>query len=156
MSDKAFEVRGPRAVAVKLEGVTDAELIDIAREQALEEVDIDVFIGSTSYYEARGATYAVFSEGTFLLLTDEEFFERYTPAPAEDAKLVTSEATEGGVDGGVTGWRDREMRVTALQQAVAISARGNAANTDAILKQAKQIEDYLVKGTVTPETPDTP
>lgn len=146
MNDKAFEVRGPRTVAVKLDNVTDEELIDIAREQGLEESDIDAFIASTSYYEARGSTYLVFRGVNYLTYADEAFFENYIPEPAasEDEK---SEGSVGVID---SSWRDRDSRVIALQQAVAISARGNAANTDSILKQAKQIEDYLVKGT-TPE-----
>lgn len=151
MNDKAFEVRGPRTVAVKLEDVTDEELIDIAREQGLEElIDIDAFVASTGYHEARGAVYVVFQGTNYLTYTEEAFFECYTPAPADQLE----EKSDGGDSLIDTGWRDRDMRVIALQQAVAISARGNAANTDSILKQAKQIEDYLVKGN-TPEEQQT-
>lgn len=56
--------------------------------------------------------------------------------------------TELSVD---TSYRDREARMLALQNAVQVSQRGNVTSTASIIKTAKEIEDYLVNGTVPQE-----
>lgn len=159
MNDKAFEVRGPRALAFKLSEVGPHDGHDIVKE-ALGEArfsmlhsSVESFIAHVSSRQQLGAEYIVVEGHDYLILRPEEFYDRYTPAPA-DPELVTDENVEGGNEGSVDSRpSERELRIIALQQAVAISGRGSVSSTEAILGQAKLIEDYLTGAEPQPDPP---
>lgn len=152
MNEKAFEVRGPRVVAVKLSDVSDQDVIDILEEvlgtQRLYQLhsSADSVTANVSHFEARGADYLVIEGADYALLNGAVFLDRYTPVPTD---TIEGDDKSEPVDPGI----DPMLRVTALQTSVAISQRGSVTDTDTIIRQAGRIEAYLTKGETPSETP---